>query len=116
MTRPAFTPGEGGGKPKKPKSETAWDFPWLVPQPQPEPESEPEVTSVTPMVTLVTNKPQPPESHHDYADPPASQSGGQASRSESDEQGSKGSSQKDDVPDAEHGKDETGRAGSAAGL
>ena len=57
MPSPAFTPGEGGGKPAKPESENVWEFPWLIPQPPPEP--EPEVTSVTPMITLVP--PSPPQ-------------------------------------------------------
>jgi len=50
----------------------------------------------------------PSESPHDYADPSASQSTGQASSSESSERGSAGSSQSVDAPDADHGKDETG--------
>ena len=57
MPSPAFTPGEGGGKPAKPESENVWEFPWLVPQPPPEP--EPEVTSVTPMINLVPPNPLP---------------------------------------------------------
>ena len=56
MTRPELTPGEGGGKPAKPKPL----FPWLLPQPRPQPEPEPEVTSVTPMVNIVPNKPLTP--------------------------------------------------------
>lgn len=54
MTRLAFTPGEGGGKPAKPKPL----FPWLEPQPRPEP--EPDVTSVTPMVNIISSNPPPP--------------------------------------------------------
>ena len=55
MPSPAFTPGEGGGKPAKPESENVWEFPWRIPQPPPEP--PPEVTSVTPMINLVPNNP-----------------------------------------------------------
>ena len=93
-------------------------FPWLVPQPRPEPESEPEVTSVTPMVDIVSSNPpaqqtpppggnQPSQSPHGHGDRTGSQSGGQASSSKSDEKGSAGDSQAENSTDADRRKDET---------
>ena len=58
-------------------------------------------------VSRPSTRPNPTSSPHDYADPPASQSSGQASSSKSDEQGSKGSSQDEDSTDANQAKDET---------
>ena len=58
-------------------------------------------------VSRPSTRPTPTSSPYDYADPPASQSSGQASSSKSDEQGSKGSSQDEDSTDANQAKDET---------
>ena len=98
MTRPALTPGEHGGG--KPKSETALVFPWLVPQPQPEP--EPEVTSVTPMVNIVSSNPPPTQQPA-----PTEQSGGQASSSDSGKQGSTDFSQAEDSTAVSQATEET---------
>ena len=49
-----------GGKPSNGDTEQDPVFPWLVPQPRPEPESKPEVTSVTPMVNIVSSNPSQP--------------------------------------------------------
>ncbi len=86
MPSPAFTPGEGGGKPAKPESENVWEFPWLFPQPPPEqeqtaPEQEQTAPEQEPFLTIPPGlnvhssatereEPTPSESPHDFADPP----------------------------------------------
>ena len=72
-------------------------FPWLIPQPQTE--SEPDVTSVTPMINIISSNPPSEDSPHDYVDPLASQPTGQASSSDSGGQGSAGSTQMEELPD-----------------
>ena len=119
----ASSSNSGGGR-RQPASL----FPWLVPQTRPEPEEEESTRTHSPFLDFGNPpppaKPKPEEStwthspYHDFGNPqppppspparqtsPAQQSSGQASRSDSDEQGSKGSSQKDDAPDADRGKD-----------
>ena len=60
MTRLAFTPGEGGGKPAKPESEESQSFSSFY---------LPYVYTPTPEDDQPA---QPPVSPHDFADPPAS--------------------------------------------
>lgn len=83
-------------------------FPWLVPQPRPEPESESEVTSVTPMVNILSSNPSSPATTHQKPakqTPPASQSSGPASSSNTGKKNVTDSSQAKDSTDADRRKD-----------
>ena len=66
----------------------------------------PSPSPTPPSSTQPTSPPPPPPTPPAQQTPPKEQSSGQGSSSESDGQGSKGSSQKDDAPDADRGKDE----------
>ena len=72
MPSPAFTPGEGGGKPAKPESENVWEFPWLIPQPQPEPIPDRPPLPIVPPATTQEESTSTQSPHLDFGNPPPS--------------------------------------------
>ena len=106
-TAPLLTPGDhGGGAPVKPEPEESkpdlppYIYPSVPPKPPPPPPPIPQPQPDLPHDNADRPVPPPPP-------PPTEQSTGQASSSDSGEQGSKDSSQTGDAPDAGHGKGET---------